>query len=242
MAKSTYGTGCFALMNIGPTFKASQHRLLTTPGYCLNGNMVYAIEGSVFIAGAAIQWLRDELEFFQDAAASEALALGVPDNNGVYFVPAFTGLGAPYWQPDARGMISGLSRETTKAHIVRAALEAQAYQTMDLMIAIEDDSKIRVDGGLVANQFMCQFLADMLNKPIEVPRVTEATAQGAAILAGLTVGLFASLEATESYWQRDRLYLPTMAKAERERLYVGWKTAIQSLISVSGAKSTQVSK
>lgn len=237
MVKSTYGTGCFALMNIGATFRASQHRLLTTPAYRLNGRTTYAIEGSIFIAGAAIQWLRDALGFFQEAAASEALALSVPDNNEVYFIPAFIGLGAPHWRPDARGIISGLSGETTKAHIVRAALEAQAYQTLDLMTAIEADGQhqadvIRIDGGLTANQFMCQFLADMLNKPIEVPQTTEATALGAAILAGLTAGVFASLEATERYWQRDKIYSPIMPKAERERLYTGWKTALQSLISI----------
>ena len=235
MVKSTYGTGCFTLMNIGSDFKSSQHRLLTTPAYCLNGKMTYAIEGSIFIAGAAIQWLRDGLEFFRDAAASEALANSVSDSNEVYFVPAFTGLGAPYWRPDVRGMISGLSRDTTRAHIVRAALEAQSYQTLDLMVAMEQDSDhqaavIRVDGGLVANRFMCQFLADMLNKPIEVPKTTEATALGAAILAGLTAGLFADLEATESYWQRSEVYIPVMEKIERERLYAGWKAAVRSLL------------
>ncbi|WP_300087709.1 glycerol kinase GlpK [uncultured Nitrosomonas sp.] len=235
MVKSTYGTGCFALMNIGADFKLSQHRLLTTPAYRLNGKMTYAIEGSIFIAGAAIQWLRDGLEFFQDAAASEALARSVPDSNEVYFVPAFTGLGAPYWRPDVRGMITGLSRETTRAHIVRAALEAQGYQTLDLLSAIEKDGghqadMIRVDGGLVANGFMCQFLADMLNRSVEVPKVTEATALGAAILAGLAAGLFAGLEATECYWQRDRIYTPGMAKTDREQLYAGWKTAIEALL------------
>lgn len=235
MVKSTYGTGCFALMNIGPDFRLSQHRLLTTPAYRLNGKVVYAIEGSIFIAGAAIQWLRDELEFFRDAAASEALARSVPDSNEVYFIPAFTGLGAPYWRPDVRGMITGLSRETTRAHITRAALEAQGYQTLDLLAAIEEDSGhqadiIRVDGGLVANGFMCQFLADMLNKPVEVPEVTEATALGAAILAGLAVGLFAGLEATECYWQRSRIYTPEMAETDRKQLYAGWRTAVQALL------------
>ena len=244
MVKSTYGTGCFALMNIGPDFRLSQHRLLTTPAYRLNGKMVYAVEGSIFVAGAAIQWLRDGLEFFQDAAASEALARSVPDSNEVYFVPAFTGLGAPYWRPDVRGMISGLSRETTRAHIIRAALEAQGYQTLDLIAAIEEDGGyqaevVRVDGGLVANRFMCQFLADMLNRPVEVPKVTEATALGAAILAGLTVGLFAGLETTEHYWQRDIIYTPAMTEAERKRLYTGWKTAIQSLLHTAGNASAE---
>jgi len=238
MVKSTYGTGCFTLMNIGSNFKSSQHRLLTTPAYRLNSKMVYAIEGSIFIAGAAIQWLRDGLGLFQDVAASEALARSVPDSNDVYFVPAFTGLGAPYWRPDVRGMISGLSRDTTQAHIVRAALEAQGYQTLDLMVAMEKDSDhrseiIRVDGGLVTNRFMCQFLADMLNKPVEVPKITEATALGVAILAGLTAGLFADLKATECYWQRSEIYMPVMQEIERERLYAGWKTVIRSLLSIS---------
>jgi len=158
MVKSTYGTGCFILMNIGGEFRASRHRLLTTLAYCLDGKITYAIEGSVFIAGAAIQWLRDGLGFFSDVATSEALALSVPDSNEVYFIPAFTGLGAPYWRPDVRGMIYGLTRETTQAHITRAALETQAFQTRDLITAIEADgghkaSVIRVDGGLVANRF-----------------------------------------------------------------------------------------
>jgi len=235
MVKSTYGTGCFALMNIGADFKLSQYRLLTTPAYRLNGKTTYAIEGSIFIAGAAIQWLRDGLELFRDAAASEVLARSVPDSNEVYFVPAFTGLGAPYWRPDVRGMITGLSRETTRAHIVRATLEAQGYQTLDLLSAIEKDGghqadMIRVDGGLVANGFMCQFLADMLNRSVEVPKVTEATALGAAILAGLAADLFAGLEATECYWQRSRIYTPGMAETEREQLYAGWKTAIETLL------------
>ncbi len=235
MVKSTYGTGCFALMNIGTDFKPSHHRLLTTPAYRLNGEMTYAIEGSIFVAGAAIQWLRDGLGFFQDAASSEALAFSVPDSNEVYFVPAFTGLGAPYWRPGARGMISGLTRETTKAHIVRAALEAQGYQTKDLIAAIEEDSSfeaavIRVDGGLVINRFMCQFLADILNKPVEVPEVTEATALGAACLAGFSSGLFSALEATEQYWRRARIYTPSMTEGERMRLYAGWKAAVQTLL------------
>lgn len=235
MVKSTYGTGCFALMNIGSDFRVSQNRLLTTPAYRLDGKMVYALEGSIFIAGAAIQWLRDGLEFFSDAALSEDLARSVHDNNEVYFVPAFTGLGAPYWRPDVRGAIMGLSRETTKAHIVRAALEAQGYQTRDLMTAMEADSAceaavIRIDGGLVANAFMCQFLADMLNKPVEVPEVTEATALGAACLAGLYTGILPGLEAITQRWRKARVYQPAMAESERERLYRGWKAAVEALL------------
>lgn len=238
MVKSTYGTGCFVLMNIGMDFKFSQYRLLTTPAYCLAGKITYAIEGAIFVAGAAIQWLRDELEFFQDVTTSEALANSVPNSNEVYFVPAFTGLGAPYWRSDVRGMIIGLSRETTHAHIIRAALEAQGYQTLDLMEVMEKDSGhyaevIRVDGGLVTNKFMCQFLADMLNKPVEVPKITEATAVGAAILAGLTVGLFADLKATERYWLQKEIYVPIMDANDRKRLYAGWKAAVQLLLYTS---------
>ncbi|SDZ02140.1 glycerol kinase GlpK [Nitrosomonas halophila] len=235
MVKSTYGTGCFALMNIGTGFRRSHHRLLTTPAYRLNGEMTYAIEGSIFVTGAAIQWLRDGLGFFQDVADSEALALSVPDSNEVYFVPAFTGLGAPYWRPDVRGMISGLTRETSRAHIVRAALEAQGYQTRDLIAAIEEDGNheaaiLRIDGGLVANRFMCQFLADMLNKPVEVPEVTEATALGAACLAGLYAGLFPRLEAVERHWRRASVYTPSMQEDKRARLYAGWQTAVRGLL------------
>ena len=231
MVKSTYGTGCFALINAGRTFKASKNRLLTTPAYRLDGTMTYAIEGSIFVAGAAIQWLRDGLGLFKDAAESEALATSVPDNNGVYFVPAFTGLGAPYWEPNAKALITGLSRESTAAHITRAALEAQAYQTLDLMAAMEDDSGetpavIRADGGLVANAFMCQFLADMLDKPVELPKVTEATAWGAACLAGLHTGVFSDLEDISERWMVDKTYTPDMDSHERDRLFKGWQAAI----------------
>jgi glycerol kinase len=235
MVKSTYGTGCFALMNIGQDFKPSQNRLLTTAAYRLNGQMTYAVEGSIFVAGAAVQWLRDNLGLFEDAAESEALATSVPDNNGVYFVPAFTGLGAPYWKPDARAIISGLGRESTKAHITRAALEAQAYQTLDLMAAMEGDSGhkpdvIRADGGLVANGFMCQFLADMLDVAIELPEVTETTAWGAACLAGLQTGIFSDLEAIGARWSAHKRYEPTIDPKARETLYNGWKSAIEPLL------------
>lgn len=235
MVKSTYGTGCFALMNIGDGFKQSQNRLLTTAAYRVNGQMTYAVEGSIFVAGAAIQWLRDGLEIFESAPESEALATSVDDNNEVYFVPAFTGLGAPYWQPDARAMICGLSRESTKAHICRAALEAQGYQTLDLMAAMEDDGGyapevVRADGGLVANEFMCQFLADMLGKPVEVPKVAETTAWGAAVLAGVQVGVFETLEAAGHDWAADRRYEPSMDAQAREQLYTGWKKAIDMVL------------
>ncbi|MBI2235015.1 MAG: glycerol kinase GlpK [Micavibrio aeruginosavorus] len=235
MVKSTYGTGCFALMNIGPEFKESKNRLLTTVGYRFDGKPTYAIEGSIFVAGAAVQWLRDGMHLFKRAPESEAMATSVPDNNGVYLVPAFTGLGAPYWRPDARAMISGLTRESTAAHIVRAALEAQAYQTLDLMDAMTGDSGfrpdvIRADGGLVANQFVCQFLADMLNRPVDIPRVTETTALGAAYLAGLQTGVYNSLNDITRAWQCARRYSPAMDGAKRDALYKGWKSAIAMLV------------
>ncbi len=234
MVKSTYGTGCFALMNIGGDFKQSQNRLLTTTAYRLDGKTTYAIEGAIFVAGAAIQWLRDNLGILKDAAESETLACSVPDNNGVYFVPAFTGLGAPYWNPHARASISGLSRESTKAHIARAALEAQAYQTLDLMDAMakdggHDPKTIRADGGLVSNGFMCQFLADMIGKPVEVPRVHETTALGAAYLAGLQCGVYQGFEDLTRNWTLEKHYDPAMDAASRNDLYTGWKRAVSAL-------------
>ena len=235
MIKSTYGTGCFALMNIGETFKPSKNRLLTTIAYRLDGQARYAIEGSIFVAGAAIQWLRDGLELFDEAAESEALATSVDDSNEVYFVPAFTGLGAPYWRPDVRAVISGMSRETTKAHITRAALEAQAYQTLDLVGAMEKDGGhspdvIRADGGLVANAFVCQFLADMIQKPVEIPKVVETTAWGAAVLAGVQAGVFGSLEEVAGRWVSARRYEPKINTESRERLYKGWQDAVGMLL------------
>ena len=235
MVKSTYGTGCFALMNIGPEFRRSQNRLLTTVAYRINGQINYAIEGSIFVAGAAIQWLRDGLGLFADVRESEALAISVKDNNEVYFVPAFTGLGAPYWIPEAKALIMGLSRESTQAHIVRAALEAQAYQTLDLMSAMQADSGyspdvIRADGGLVANSFMCQFLADMLNISIEVPHVAETTAWGAAALAGVKIGVFNGIDDIGKGWVAEKYYKPLMAAEQRDALYIGWNKAVSMLV------------
>ncbi len=231
MIKATYGTGCFALMHIGDQFKVSENKLLTTPAYRIEGEIQYAVEGSIFVAGAAIQWLRDNMNFFVDAAESEALATSVPDSNEVYFVPAFTGLGAPYWDPDARGLISGLTRETTKAHITRAALEAQAYQTLDLVSAMEGDSGfdvnvMRVDGGLVANHFMCQFLSDMLDCEIQVPKNHECTAWGAAVLAGVYAGVFNGLDDVAEQWRCDELYSAKMDEQQRHKKRDGWKAAI----------------
>ncbi len=236
MVKSTYGTGCFALANIGTNFKTSQNKLLTTIAYKIDSVQNYAIEGSIFVAGAAIQWLRDGLELFDIAAKSEALATSVPDNGGVYFVPALAGLGAPYWQPEATGMITGITRDSTKAHVARAALEAQGFQTLDLMDAMEADAEIdirviRADGGLTANNFMCQFLSDILDKEVEVPAINEATAWGAACLAGLQVGVFSSLDDVAQRWQRAKDYKPVMDAGQREVLRAGWRDAIHKVLN-----------
>jgi len=234
MVKSTYGTGCFALMNIGEEFIESKNKLLTTVAYRINGKITYALEGSIFVAGAAIQWLRDNLEFFDDAEKSEALAMSVDDNNGVYFVPAFAGLGAPYWNPNAHGAIFGLTRESNKAHITRAALEAQAFQTHDLMNAFLNDSGIhidvlRVDGGLVMNTFVCQFLSDILNVKIDVPKVTETTALGAAYLAGLQSGILKNFDDISMLWQSQTQYEPALGKNERDAYLDHWRKAVQSV-------------
>ncbi|MDH5722055.1 MAG: glycerol kinase GlpK [Alphaproteobacteria bacterium] len=232
MTKSTYGTGCFALTNIGDAFKASQNRLLTTIAYRIDGKITYAIEGAIFNAGTAIQFLRDNLGLFSHVNETEDMAKSVKGNGEVYFVPALTGLGAPYWNPAARGIICGLGRDSTKAHIVRAALEAQAYQTRDLLEAMQEDSRseiavMRADGGLVVNEFMCQFLADILGVAIEIPKVTECTAWGAACLAGVGAGMFSSIEEIGKNWKADRIYTPSMSRDEAMALYHGWKRAIE---------------
>ncbi|PZP53254.1 MAG: glycerol kinase, partial [Micavibrio aeruginosavorus] len=235
MIKSTYGTGCFALMNIGAKFRPSQNRLLTTIAYKINGELAYAIEGSIFVAGAVIQWLRDNVNFFEDSAESEKLAMSVPDSGGVYFVPAFTGLGAPYWEPEARAAIFGLTRDSTKAHITRAALEAQGFQTLDLMDAMEKDGGhkpeiIRVDGGLTANDFVCQFISDMIDCPVEVPKNLETTALGAAYLAGLGVGIFKDLKDIQGKWMKGRHFKPEIDTHLREKNYAGWKDCIKKIL------------
>lgn len=235
MVKSTYGTGCFALMNIGANFTESKNRLLTSPAYKIGGEKSYALEGSIFVAGAAIQWLRDGLRLFKDASETEAIARSVGDANGVYFVPAFTGLGAPYWKPDARALICGMTRETNHAHIVRAALEAQGYQTKDLMDAFVKDSgvtpsRIRADGGLVRNGFMCQFLSDILQTKVELPEVIETTAWGAACLAGLQAELFSDLSDISDRWLAHTRYKPVMSAKESASLYKGWQHSISCLL------------
>jgi len=231
MIKSTYGTGCFVVLNTGEKAVVSKNRLLTTLAYRLQGKATYAIEGSIFVAGAAVQWLRDGLKLIQAAGDSQALAASIAHNSGVYLVPAFTGLGAPYWDPAARGAIFGLTRDTGIAEIVRSALEAVCYQTRDLMQAMAADggtklTALRVDGGMARNDWVMQFLADILDLPVERPVVTETTALGAAYLAGLQAGLFRSVEDIAKRWQRDRLFEPRMKADQREALYAGWRAAV----------------
>ena len=234
MIKSTYGTGCFVLLNTGDRPIESRNRLLTTLAYRLDGKTTYAVEGSIFVAGAAIQWLRDGLGLIGDAAESESHARNLDDTGGVYLVPAFTGLGAPHWDPAARGAILGLTRDSGVSQIVRAALESVCYQTRDLMQAMADDGSasptaLRVDGGMVANDWLMQFLADTLDVPVERPTVTETTALGAAYLAGLGVGLYHSLDDISQRWHCDRTFEPTLESAKRERLYSGWRDAVSRI-------------
>jgi glycerol kinase len=231
MMKNTYGTGCFLLMNTGGQATASRTGLLTTIAWRVNGETEYALEGSVFIAGAAVQWLRDGLGIIASAAETEALATSVSDNQGVYFVPAFVGLGAPYWDQDARGAIVGLTRGATRAHLARAALEAMAYQTRDVVECMQRDSgikakELRVDGGATRNDFLCQFQADILGIPVVRPVVTETTALGAAYLAGLAVGFWKNEKEIAQQWQVEKRFEPQMKKSEREQLYEGWQAAV----------------
>jgi glycerol kinase len=230
MIKSTYGTGCFAVLNTGERALASQHRLLTTLAYRLAGRPTYAIEGSIFVAGAAVQWVRDGLGLIAHAHETEALARAADPARRVYMVPAFTGLGAPYWDADARGAIFGLTRDVGRPEILRAALEAACYQTRDLLEAMRADgaspATLRVDGGMVVNNWFVQCLADTLGLPVERPRFTETTVLGAAALAGLAVGLYPSLETLASRWQRDALFEPAPDASEREARYAGWRDAV----------------
>jgi len=231
MVKNTYGTGCFLLMNTGKKAISSKTRLLTTVGWDVGGVTEFALEGSVFIAGAAIQWLRDGLGLISNAAESEALGDAVTDNHGVYFVPAFVGLGAPYWDQEARGAIVGLTRSAGRAHIVRAALEAMAYQTRDVVECMQRDSgitlrELRIDGGAAQNNLLCQFQADILGVPVVRPVVTETTALGAAYLAGLAVGFWKNKSAIAGQWQVEKRFEPKMKRSERERLYEGWLNAV----------------
>ncbi|MBC7092695.1 glycerol kinase GlpK [Candidatus Bipolaricaulota bacterium] len=230
-AKVTWGTGAFLLMNVGERARESAHGLLSTVAYGAPGEVRYALEGSVFVAGAAVQWLRDGLGILDDAAGSEALAMGIPSNEGVYFVPALTGLGAPYWDPYARGTILGVTRGTGRAHLARAALEAIAYQTHDVARAMEADAgvplrELRVDGGAARNDFLCQFQADMLGIPVLRPRFPETTVLGAALAAGVSVGFWRDLAELRARWEEDRRFVPKMSDADRERLLAGWRAAV----------------
>lgn len=231
-AKNTYGTGCFMLMNTGKKAVSSSKGLLTTIAWGVDGKVDYALEGSVFIAGAAIQWLRDELKLIDSAADSEGYAQSVQDTNGVYVVPAFVGLGAPYWDPYARGIIVGLTRGVRKEHIIRATLEAIAYQTNDVLRIMQLESAItlkalKVDGGACANNFLMQFQSDILDVPVQRPVVIETTALGAAYLAGLATGYWGSREEIASNWAVSRTFTPDMGQAEREHLTRGWEEAVK---------------
>jgi len=236
MTKSTYGTGCFMLVNTGLEAVRSRHRLLTTPAYRIGGETTYALEGSIFVAGAAVKWLRDGLGVIASAAETDSLATRVPDSHGIYMVPAFVGLGAPYWEPDARGAIFGLTLGATGAHLARAALEAVAYQTLDLVEAMARDGAavaktIRLDGGMAANDWLCQFLADILQVPVERPENLETTALGAAFLAGLATGVWPDLDALARTWRRRDRFEPAMTVAQREQMIAGWRKAVAKTLS-----------
>ncbi len=231
-AKNTYGTGCFLLMNTGDRMIQSRSGLVTTIGVGLPGRVDYCLEGSVFVGGAVVQWLRDELRLISDSRDSEYFATRVRDNGGVYVVPAFTGLGAPHWDMYARGAILGLTRGAGRNHIIRASLEAIAYQTRDVLVAMEQDTgirlrELRVDGGASANNFLMQFQADIMGCTIRRPMIRETTALGAAYLAGLAVGVWKDLEDIRAQWTLDRFYQPEMAPEERQRLLAGWKKAVE---------------
>ncbi|KRQ86289.1 Glycerol kinase [Caloramator mitchellensis] len=236
MAKNTYGTGCFMLMNTGEKPVKSKNGLLTTIAWGVDGKVEYALEGSIFIAGAVIQWLRDELRMIKSAADSEEYATAVEDSNGVYVVPAFVGMGAPYWDMYARGTIVGLTRGAKKEHIIRAALESMAYQTMDVLSAMEEDSGIKlsvlkVDGGAVANNFLMQFQSDVLNVDVYRPKVVETTALGAAYLAGLAVGYWENKDEILNNWSVDRKFEPNMDEEKRAKLVKGWHKAVKRALS-----------
>ena len=239
MIKSTYGTGCFMLANTGATAVQSDNRLLTTVAWQRAGQALYALEGSIFMAGATVQWLRDSLGLFEDAGETERLAADAADDSGVYLVPAFVGLGAPYWEPDARAAITGLSRGSGRAEVVRAGLESVAYQSRDLIEAVAADkasqglerpARLRVDGGMVANDWFVQCLADQLGMVVERTWYAESTALGAAYLAGLESGMYGSLEDLASQWQPDRVFEPGISEDLRESRYAGWQEAVKRVL------------
>jgi glycerol kinase len=237
MAKSTYGTGCFLLLNTGDVAVPSANRMLTTPAYRIGGRITYAMEGSIFVAGAAVKWLRDGLKVIASAAHTAAAATSVPENHGVYMVPAFVGLGAPHWDPAARGLICGLTLDSTGAHLARAALESIAYQTLDLTQAMRRDGArradaIRVDGGMAANDWFCQFLADVLEARVERPAELETTALGAAFLAGLATGVWSDLSAITGTWASAAVFAPQMGAAQRAQLIAGWQLALRRTLQL----------
>lgn len=235
MVKSTYGTGCFVMLNVGDNFVLSHNRLLTTVAYRLNGKPTYALEGSIFVAGAAVQWLRDSLNLIGHAADTEKLAKSVESTDGVYLVPAFTGLGAPYWDPDARGALIGLTRASGFAEIARAALESVCYQTKDLLNAMAEDASapqtLCVDGGMIANDWLVQYLADTLRIPIDRPQVLETTALGVAYFAGLQAGLYQNLDEIAAGWQRDSRFEPSREESKMTGRYAGWQAAVKRVLS-----------
>ena len=234
--KNTYGTGCFMLMNTGETAIRSKHGLITTIAWGVGGKVEYALEGSIFIAGSAVQWLRDGLRMIRDSKDSELYASRVDSTDGVYLVPAFVGLGSPYWDSDVRGAMFGLTRGTTKEHFIRATLESLAYQTRDVLTAMQQDSgnglaRMRVDGGAVRNNLLMQFQSDILGCPVERPTIGETTALGAAYLAGLAVGFWSSCEEISEQWASERIFEPVMKEEERERLYSGWQRAVHAAMA-----------
>ncbi|GCD74903.1 glycerol kinase [Acetobacter pasteurianus NBRC 3299] len=236
MAKATYGTGCFLLLNTGDKPVTSRNRMLTTIAYRINGKTTYALEGSIFVAGAAIKWLRDGLHLITHASQTDDMATRVPDSHGVYMVPGFVGLGAPHWDPDARGLICGLTLDSSAAHIARAALESVAYQTLDLVTVMMQDGggttdSIRVDGGMSANDWYCQFLADMLQAKVERPRNVETTALGAGFLAGIATGVWDSEQTVASEWARGSLFEPKMENEQRRTMIAGWHQAVKRTLS-----------
>ncbi|TQV67752.1 glycerol kinase GlpK [Exilibacterium tricleocarpae] len=237
MAKCTFGTGCFLVANTGKAAVASQHKLLSTVAYRIGGEVTYGLEGSIFIAGSLIQWLRDNVNFIVSAAQTEAIAAKIPEDNGIYFVPAFAGLGAPYWDADARGAILGLHRGTSIEDIVAAGLHAVGYQTQDLLTTIKKDgidlSTLRIDGGMAANHWFNQFLANITRVSVQVPADTETTALGAAYLAGLAAGWIESLDSLGEYWRAQQVYTAEMPLEQQQKLYKGWQRAVQSVLTDS---------
>lgn len=236
MVKNTYGTGCFMLMNTGPKPATSKNNLLTTIAWKIKDEVHYALEGSVFIGGAVVQWLRDGLKLIQHSKDVEPLAAKVQDSDGVYFVPAFTGLGAPYWNPHAKGIITGLTRGTTDAHLAKAALECIAFQSMDLLNAMEADAKLpikelRVDGGATINNMLMQFQSDIINSKVIRPKITETTALGAAYLAGLAVGFWKDLATLQQHWQTETVFSPSLNDTIRKTLQAGWHKAIRAALA-----------